>query len=484
MTTIGAVRPDAAGLIEEAPYRWRLEPSGAMRVPGCIFASRALLEGALRDGTLGQVANVATLPGIVRASYAMPDVHRGYGFPIGGVAATDPSSGGVVSPGGVGFDISCGVRLLVASLNLDELTPSLPRLMDELDATIPRGMGRGGLWTLRGSKELREILAGGSRYAVERGHGVPRDVERCEDGGAVPDSDPDRVSERALARGLGQVGSLGSGNHFLEVQVVDSIEDSQVAAAFGLTPGRVCVMIHSGSRGLGHQICSDHVAQMQEAMNRFGIDVPDRQLACAPVTSSYGRAYLRAMAAAANYGRANRQLLAEAARDAFGKATGVRDLDLLYDVSHNLARMERHPVDGERRLLCVHRKGATRALPPGDPELPEDLRPTGQPVLIPGSMGTASYVMVGTEGGEAFASTAHGAGRSMSRHAATKRISGRVLRDQLEAGGIAVRGRSHRALAEEAPFAYKDVDEVVMTCERAHLGKRVARLRPIGVVKG
>jgi tRNA-splicing ligase RtcB len=292
------------------------------------------------------------------------------------------------------------------------------------------------------------------------------------------------VSERALARGLGQVGSLGSGNHFLEVQVVDSIDDLRVATAFGLTPGRVCVMIHSGSRGLGHQICSDHVAQMQEAMSRFGIDVPDRQLACAPVTSSYGRAYLRAMAAAANYGRANRQLLAEAARDAFGKATGVRDLDLLYDVSHNLARMERHVVDGVPRLLCVHRKGATRALPPGHPELPEDLRSTGQPVLIPGSMGTASYVMVGTEGGEAFASTAHGAGRSMSRHAATKRISGRALRDQLAAGGIDVRGRSARGLAEEAPFAYKDVDEVVMSCERAHLGRRVARLRPIGVVKG
>jgi len=460
MSAVDAVRSEVAGLIEEAPYRWRLEPSGPMRVPGCIFASRALIEAVLQDGTLTQVANVATLPGIVRASYAMPDVHRGYGFPIGGVAATDPSNDGVVSPGGVGFDISCGVRLLVASANLDELAPSFPRLMDELDATIPRGMGRGGLWTLEGSEELREILAGGSRYAVERGHGVARDVERCEDEGAVPDSDPHRVSERALARGLGQVGSLGSGNHFLEVQVVDSIDDQRVGDRLRADSGP---RVRDDPQRLPWPRSPDLLGPRSPDA---GGDAPVRDRRPRPA------ARLRA-----------RDVVVRASLPACDGCGGqLRASEP--SAAHNLARMERHVVDGEPRLLCVHRKGATRALPPGHPELHEDLRSTGQPVLIPGSMGTASYVMVGTEGGEAFTSTAHGAGRSMSRHAATKRISGRALRDELAAGGIDVRGRSARGLAEEAPFAYKDVDEVVMSCERAHLGRRVARLRPIGVVKG
>ncbi len=471
-------------LVEETPVRWRIAPRGGMRVPGIVFASETLLPQVASEQVLEQVANVATLPGIVEASYAMPDVHWGYGFPIGGVAATDVDRGGVVSPGGVGFDISCGVRLLVAPMTVEELESYLPALMDALDRGIPRGMGRGGVWTLQSEDELKAILAGGSRYAVDRGHGVPRDVDRCEDRGAVSDADPEGVSQRARARGLRQVGSLGSGNHFLEVQVVDEVYDDRLAGAFGLEPGRVCVMIHSGSRGLGHQICSDHVRVMQTAMPRYGIAVPDRQLACVPARSPEGRAYLGAMAAAANYGRANRQLLAEGARNAFAAVTGSRNLDLLYDVSHNLAKMERHALEGETRLLCVHRKGATRALPPGHPDLPEELRATGQPVLIPGSMGTASYVMVGVEGGEAFGSTAHGAGRAMSRHAALRRTTGQRLREELEAAGIAVRPRSSRGLAEEAPFAYKDVDEVVVTCERARLGRRVARLRPIGVVKG
>jgi tRNA-splicing ligase RtcB len=449
-----------------------------MRVDGVVFASRSLLPPAHGDRSLQQVANVATLPGIVIASYAMPDLHWGYGFPIGGVAATDVSAGGVVSPGGVGFDISCGVRLLASPLTEAEIAPRLGWLMDLLDARIPRGVGRGGVWPVSGA-DLDGILAGGSRYAVERGHGVTRDLDRCEDTGAVTDADAGQVSDRALARGLAQVGSLGSGNHFLEVQVVDDVYDEPAAAAYGLSQGQVCVMIHCGSRGLGHQICSDHVRHMLAAMPRYGIEVPDPQLACAPVDSPEGRAYLAAMAAAANYGRANRQLLTQAARGAFHRVTGS-GLDLVYDVSHNLAKLEQHGG----RLLCVHRKGATRAWPPDHPDLPNDLASFGQPVLVPGSMGTASYVLAGTAGSDAFHSACHGAGRVLSRHAATRQIHGQTLRDQLEARGVAVRGKSMRGLAEEAPFAYKKIDQVVHACEQAGLARRIARLRPVGVVKG
>jgi tRNA-splicing ligase RtcB len=471
-------------LIEETPYRWRIDRVGQMRVPGIVFASASLLPDVVSDQSLQQVANVATLPGIVDASYAMPDVHWGYGFPIGGVAATDVERGGVVSPGGVGFDISCGVRLLVSPLHVEELRPRLPALMDELDRRTPRGLGKGGVWPLRDDAELTAVLNGGARYAVEQGYGEQRDLDRCEDYGVVGDADPVGVSERARQRGFTQVGSLGSGNHFLEVQVVDAIYDESAADLFGLWAGRVCVMIHCGSRGLGHQICSDHVRTMLTAMPKYGIVVPDPQLACAPVGSPEGQAYLGAMAAAANYGRANRQLLTVATREAFASVAGTSELDLLYDVSHNLAKLERHLVDGEVRLLCVHRKGATRALPPGHEELPQDLRPIGQPVLVPGSMGTASHVLVGVADGDAFHSTCHGAGRTMSRHAAIRRIGGRELRAQLAAAGIMVRAQSNRGLAEEAPFSYKDVDEVVATCELAGLARRVARLRPLGVVKG
>jgi tRNA-splicing ligase RtcB len=471
-------------LVQESPVRWRIEPTDGMKVPGVVFAASGLLPDIAADQSLRQVANVATLPGIVEASYAMPDVHWGYGFPIGGVAATDVERGGVISPGGVGFDISCGVRLLVSPFSQEELRPKLPALMEALDRGIPRGLGGGGVWELRDDRELTGVLTGGSRFAVERGHGTARDLDRCEDGGAVGDADPAGVSERARMRGFRQVGSLGSGNHFLEVQVVDAIVDPATAAAWGLEPGRVCVMIHCGSRGLGHQICQDHVQRMLAAMPRHGISVPDKQLACAPVRSPEGEAYLGAMAAAANYGRANRQLLTEATRRAFAAATGSGELELLYDVSHNLAKLEWHEVGGERRLLCVHRKGATRALPPGHPDLPDDLRDSGQPVLVPGSMGTASWVLAGVPGGGAFHSTCHGAGRTMSRHAATRRIRGERLRAELEQQGIAVRALSARGLAEEAPFAYKDVDVVVATCEEAGLARRVARLRPLGVVKG
>lgn len=468
-------------LVEERPYRFRIDPHAGMRVPGVVFASRDLLSDA--EQSLEQVANVATLPGIVGASYAMPDIHWGYGFPIGGVAATAVDTGGVVSPGGVGFDISCGVRLLAADCDRQGLRGMLPAIMDGLGRRIPRGAGPGGVWQLSGQQELERILQGGSRYAVEQGHGQERDLTRCEDGGAVADADVTQVSERARERGLVQVGSLGSANHFLEIQEVAEVYDEPVATAFGLARGQVCVMIHCGSRGLGHQICTDHVRRMDRAMNRYGITVPDRQLACTPVDSPEGQAYLGAMAAAANYGRANRQLLSDAARGVFRRVAGV-PLSLVYDVSHNLAKIETHTVDGTPRLLCVHRKGATRAFPPGHPELPEDLRDFGQPVLIPGTMGTASYVLAGVPVGDAFHSACHGAGRTLSRHRAARTVTGRELRARLERAGIAVRPKSWRGLAEETPEAYKDVSAVVAATEAAGLSRTVARLVPLGVVKG
>ncbi len=466
-------------IVQESPYRFVIPRRGRMRVPGVVFATRALIPDPATDRALEQVSNVAELPGIVEASYAMPDVHWGYGFPIGGVAATDIADGGVVSPGGVGFDISCGVRLLVAELGQDEVAPVLSRLMDGLAAVIPCGAGRGGIWRLRGRDELEKLLAGGAAYAVTCGHGCQRDLDRCEDRGVTDGADPAQVSRRAIDRGLYQVGSLGSGNHFLEVQAVQEIIDPAAAQVFGLAEGQLCVMIHCGSRGLGHQVCSDQVQIMGEAMTRYGITVPDRQLACVPAVSPEGRRYLGAMAAAANYGRANRQLLSEAARDVFSRMTGA-PLHLVYDVSHNLATIETHA--GKR--LCVHRKGATRALPPGHPDLPADLRGAGQPVLIPGSMGTSSYVLAGVPGGGAFASACHGAGRMLSRHQAARSITGPELRRRLEQRGIAVRGASERGLAEEAPQAYKDVTQVVEAAEGAGLCRKVARLVPLGVVKG
>lgn len=454
-----------------------------MRVPGVVYASRELLADPAHDQALQQVVNVATLPGIVEASYAMPDIHWGYGFPIGGVAATDITAGGVISPGGVGFDISCGVRLLAAEVSADELRPALSRLMDGLSAAIPRGAGPGGVWHMAGLGELEKVLVGGAQYAVGRGHGSQRDLDRCEDQGVLAKADPGRVSQRAMERGMRQVGSLGSGNHFLEVQAVDAVLDPASAAAFGLAAGQVCVMIHCGSRGLGHQICTDHVRAMGAVMTRYGINVPDRQLACAPAASPEGRAYLAAMAAAANYARANRQLLTEAARRVFAATAGSR-LDLIYDISHNLAKVEMHDVGGRQLQLCVHRKGATQALPPGHLDLPADLASSGQPVLVPGSMGTASYLLAGVPGGGAFFSACHGAGRVMSRHQAARTVTGTALRDRLQARGIVVRGTSARGLAEEAPEAYKDIDQVVEVATAARLCRQVARLVPVGVVKG
>ncbi|MDT0317263.1 RtcB family protein [Streptomyces millisiae] len=471
-------------ITEAGAYRYRIPRHGAMRVPGVVFASPELLPQAAGDQALDQVVNVAALPGVVGASYAMPDVHWGYGFPIGGVAATDVAAGGVVSPGGVGFDISCGVRLLAADCDRAEIAPRIGALLDALGRRTPRGAGRGAVWHI-GRRDLDRVLREGARHAVERGHGVQRDLERCEDGGVLTEADPaaGRVGDRARERGLGQLGSLGSGNHFLEVQEVETVHDEATARAMGLVAGQVCVMIHCGSRGLGHQICTDQVRTMGRAMRRYGIEVPDRQLACVPADSPEGRDYLAAMAAAANYARANRQLLTESSRAAFAETVG-HGLDLVYDISHNLAKIETHRVDGETRRLCVHRKGATRALPPGHPELPPDLAEAGQPVLIPGTMGTASYLLTGVPDGDAWHSTCHGAGRVESRHQAAREVNGGRLRAELEARGIAVRGTTARGLAEEAPGAYKDIDAVVTAAEGAGLCRRVARLVPLGVVKG
>jgi tRNA-splicing ligase RtcB (3'-phosphate/5'-hydroxy nucleic acid ligase) len=471
-------------LVQETPFRFRIDPVGDMRVPGVIFASTSLLPETNVDPLLQQVANVATLPGVVEASYAMPDIHLGYGFPIGGVAATDVRNGGVVSPGGVGFDISCGVRLLAADLERREFGAVAGKVTDELSRRIPRGAGRGAVWSALSDDELGEVLSRGSRYVVERGEGSQLDLDRCEDGGAFDAADPAAVGDRARARGICQLGSLGSGNHFLEVQEVADVLDEPVANMFGLRAGQVCVMIHCGSRGLGHQICTDQVRTMDRCMRRYGVHVPDRQLSCAPVDSGEGHKYLAAMHAAANYARANRQILGSTASDVFRSITG-RGLELIYDISHNLARVERHEVSGEMVDLCVHRKGATRALPPGHPELPTDLAQVGQPVLIPGSMGTASYVLAGVPDGGAFHSTCHGAGRRLSRHQAARSATAKALRDQLERQqGILVRGASRKGLVEEAPSAYKDVSEVVSVAEQAGLCRAVARLVPLGVVKG
>jgi tRNA-splicing ligase RtcB len=456
-----------------------------MRVPGVVFASEPLMVKAREDRAIDQVANVAHLPGIVDASYAMPDIHWGYGFPIGGVAATDVDDGGVISPGGVGFDICCGVRLLSSHLTGTDFAKHGQRIMGELDPRVPRGAGKGGI----APRSLLEgVLETGARAALDAGYGTERDLERCEERGTSAGGRPDLVSPEARQRGGGQLGSLGAGNHFLEVQVVDHIFDAVAAEAFGLHPGRLTVMIHCGSRGLGHQTCQDQLKLMGPAMARHGITVPDRQLACVPTISREGKAYLGAMATATNFAWANRHILAHETRAAFSAAlrTAPADLglDLVFDVAHNLAKLERHLVAGERKNLCVHRKGATRAFGPGHADLPDDLRGVGQPVLVPGSMGTASWVLRGVADNPAFASAAHGAGRLMSRSAAKRQASGREVRRDLVAAGIAIRPGSVRLLAEEAPYAYKDVDEVARVCEAAGLAARVARLLPIGVVKG
>jgi tRNA-splicing ligase RtcB len=464
------------------PATWEIEATGGMLVPGRIFAGDMLIESASESNALAQVVHVAHLPGIVVASMAMPDIHWGYGFPIGGVAATDVDAGGVISPGGVGFDICCGVRLLATELDEAGFRSRAGPIMDELSARIPRGTGEGGIAP---ASLLEPILAGGAAAAVDAGYGTEEDLARCEEHGTSPGGDPGSLSDLALRRGSRQIGSLGGGNHFLEVQVVDRVTDAPVASAFGLEEGMVCVMIHCGSRGLGHQTCTDHLRVLGRAMDRYGITVPDRQLAAVPVRSDEGGAYLAAMNTSANFAWANRHVLAHAAREAFAAELG-RDVEmpLVYDVAHNLAKLEDHDVDGERKQLCVHRKGATRAFGPGHPSLPPRFAAVGQPVLVPGSMGTASWVLHGMDGNPAFASAAHGAGRVMSRKAAARTRAGRDVRRDLEDEGIAVRPGSTSLLAEEAPYAYKDVDLVARDCEEAGLAGPVARLTPLGVVKG
>jgi tRNA-splicing ligase RtcB (3'-phosphate/5'-hydroxy nucleic acid ligase) len=472
-------------------FTWRV-PVGTvpgMRVPGIIFATEELAEKATEDRAVEQVANVATLPGIVEASYAMPDIHWGYGFPIGGVAATDAEDAGVVSPGGVGFDIACGVRLIRSELEWDQVREHLDELIQVLGRRVPRGMGKGGRMRLSRS-EMEKVLREGVRFALGRGVGWEEDAEFCEDGGILVDARPEALSDRAVERGAPQLGSLGGGNHFLEVQVVEEVFDDRAANAMGLFSGQVCVMLHSGSRGVGHQTCTDFIKVVDRVMPSLGIEVPDRQLAAVPVGHQAARDYFGAMYAAANYARANRHVLTDAIRESFEGVLGraARDLGLhvVYDVAHNLAKIEEHHVEGRPRRLCVHRKGATRAFGPGHPELPDRYRPIGQPVLIPGSMGTGSYVLVGTEdaASRSFSSTCHGAGRAMSRTKAKKVMTGPELRKSLEEGGIVLAASQWKLLAEEAPYAYKDVSQVVDACEGAGLSRKVARLRPVGVVKG
>ena len=464
---------------------WEIDRQGDMRVPGRIFASEEIMEVVLSDRSVDQVANVAHLPGIVRASFAMPDIHWGYGFPIGGVAATDTDDGGVVSPGGVGFDICCGVRLLASRFDESDFAEKSDEVMGQLDFRIPRGAGKG---AIAPRSLVDDILENGAAAAVKAGYGVDRDLERCEEQGRSEGADPSAISEKARRRGSDQIGSLGAGNHFLEVQVVDRVDDAAAARIFGLDEGMVVVMIHCGSRGLGHQVCTDHLRQMGDAMSRHGIRVPDRQLACVPVDSAEGKRYMEAMAAAANFAWANRHVLAHETRTAFAEAFDMMPaetgMDLVFDVAHNLAKVETHRVDGRDRTLCVHRKGATRAFGAGHPDLPGDLREIGQPILIPGSMGTASWVLKGTGNNPAFASAAHGAGRLMSRKKAKSESSGQDVRQGLLDRGISIRPGSVSLLSEEADYAYKDVDEVVDVCEKAALATKVARLRPLGVIKG
>lgn len=472
------------------PYLWRIPPDAkpGMRVPGLILADESLMAQIRRDASLEQVANAATLPGIVKASLAMPDIHQGYGLPVGGVVATDAKDG-VISPGGVGYDINCGVRLLRTNLTVSDVQPRLASLVDGLYQAIPAGVGSRGKVKLTATEERRVALKGAG-WAVEQGYGILEDLQRIESDGSLPEADPDAVSQHAYERGRGQLGSLGSGNHFLEVQVVAEIYDESAARVLGLFRDQVTVMIHTGSRGFGHQVCTDYLRRLEGAIKKYGIQLPDRQLACAPLDSPEARDYLGAMRAAANFAFANRQCLAHWTRDAFMRLLGISPnelgMALVYDVAHNIAKTEEHEVDGVRRSVVVHRKGATRAFPPGHPELAAAYREIGQPVLIPGDMGRYSFVLVGTAASmrETFGSTCHGAGRLMSRTAAVKAARGRQIARELEAKGILVRATGRDALEEEMSEAYKDVKDVVEVVEKFGISRKVAKLRPIGVIKG
>jgi tRNA-splicing ligase RtcB (3'-phosphate/5'-hydroxy nucleic acid ligase) len=473
-------------LDHRAPYQYEIPRSGAMRVPGLIFASPAMLSDLRADKSLQQVVNVATLPGIVNYSIAMPDIHWGYGFPIGGVAAFDPDEG-VLSPGGVGYDINCGVRLLRSNLHREEVEGVLAELSLELHGAIPSGVGSKSHRKLT-ADELDRVLVRGAEWAVENGYGDRADLEVIEEGGRMGGADPDAVSARAKERGRPQLGSLGSGNHFCELGVVSEIYDAQAAEEFGLRHDTVTVMIHSGSRGLGYQICDESLRAMIRASERYGIDLPDRQLCAAPLRSPEASAYFAAMAAAINFAFANRQMMTHFAREAISRFFGRRDLglELVYDVCHNIAKWETHVVDGEARRLCVHRKGATRAFGPGHPDVPARYQSAGQPVLVPGDMGRYSYVLAGTERAMdlTFGSSCHGAGRMMSRGQARRAARGRSIFQDLQGRGIYVRSDSKRTVAEEISEAYKDVADVVEVIHAAGIARKVARLLPLAVVKG
>ncbi|MCE5271509.1 RtcB family protein [bacterium] len=469
-------------------YRWEIPAREGMRAPGRIWASAAMLERIRADNALEQVANVAWLPGIVGASLAMPDIHWGYGFPIGGVAAMDPEEG-VISPGGVGYDINCGVRVVATGLAFAEVRERLAGLVDGLFRDVPCGVGQGGELTLA-RRELERVLRQGARWMVEQGWGSEADLERCEENGCLAGADPARVSDRACKRGADQLGTLGSGNHFIELQQVERVFDPAAAAAFGLAEGQLLLFIHSGSRGLGHQVCEDYLEIMNREAAHSRLNLPDRQLACAPIRSEAGRGYIAAMSAAANYAWANRQMLMHLAVKSIQATLKVSASTLrarlVYDIGHNNAKLERHRVGGREREVWVHRKGATRSFGPGRPEVPADCRAVGQPVLVPGSMGTASWILAGTQKAmdESFGSCCHGAGRLMSRKQAIRQSAGRHLARELEARGIRVLSRERNTLAEEMPEAYKDVDEVVRVVHASGLGRKVARMLPVGVVKG
>ena len=457
-----------------------------MKVPVEVFMNEAMMEDVLNDRALWQLVNVATLPGIQKAAFGMPDIHQGYGFPIGGVAATAIDEGGVISPGGIGYDINCGVRLMAVSMTAQEIAPYLEKLATRLFHKVPSGVGRGGKLDFD-LQELDLILKEGAQRMLELGYGTFEDIALCEERGRMEVADPSLISKRAKQRGSDQIGTLGSGNHFLEVQAVDQLFDTTVAETFGLAKDMVTVMIHCGSRGLGHQVCTDYVRMMMKKLPDWGYELPDRELIYAPFRSQEGQDYYKAMAAAANYAWANRHMIGHWVREAFHEIIGPEvTVSMVYDISHNLGKVETHPVEGVEKEMVLHRKGATRAFGPGRPEVAEKYRAVGQPVLIPGTMGTSSYVLVGTQRSMevAFGSSCHGAGRRLSRSQAKREVRGSQLRQELQKKGIIIRTDSDPGLAEEAPLAYKDVDNVVNVVQDAGLAKKVARVRPIAVIKG
>jgi tRNA-splicing ligase RtcB len=478
-------------LIKLDDYRWEIPQNykTGMRVPGLIYASREMLASICDEQTPDQVANVAFLPGIVSHSLAMPDIHWGYGFPIGGVAAMDTQNG-VISPGGVGYDINCGVRLLRTSLSEAEVRPRISQLINELFHNVPSGLGSEGKIKVS-QKEMNRLMVEGARWAVKRGLGAEEDLDVTEEGGCLSGADPSKISDRAVKRGMPQAGTLGSGNHFLEIQVVKEIFDSHIASIMGIDEiGQILVLIHTGSRGFGHQVCTDHLRVMEGAVSKYGLKLPDRQLACAPIESPEGKDYLAAMACAANYAWVNRQCIAHWARESFSrvfsKSPQALGMKQVYDVAHNIAKIEEHTIDGRRLKVCVHRKGATRAFPAGHKDTPICYKDVGQPVLVPGDMGRCSFIAVGTQKAmaETFGSTCHGAGRMLSRSAAKRSMKGQDVLQELEGRGITVKAGSLPSLAEEASQAYKDVTEVIDVVHKAGISSKVAMAIPVGVIKG